>query len=181
MRVYLPDNLRASAEARARLAASAREVLRRFPDGVPLLRAEEDMKVDSKRFRSLDGKIKRLEEMKATHPLRRDPDLPRLKASHARRRELAFAARAAKANSRRLACEAFNLGKSGSRRNGCVAFISSSRLILPSSDRNRFESTFMSSSARSSGTPSGNRRSTSRALAANRARASADALRLSGR
>ena len=96
VRVYLPDNLRASAEARARLAASAREVLRRFPDGVPLLRAEEDMKVDSKRFRSLDGKIKRLEEMKATHPLRRDPDLPRLKASHARRRELAFAARAAR-------------------------------------------------------------------------------------
>ena len=96
VRIYLPDNLRASAEARARAVASAREVLRRFPDGVPCLRAEEDMKVDSKRFRSLDGKIKRLESMASTHPLRDDPELPRLLEAFARRRELHNAARIAR-------------------------------------------------------------------------------------
>mmetsp|Transcript_5752 Transcript_5752/g.23282 ORF Transcript_5752/g.23282 Transcript_5752/m.23282 type:complete len:229 (-) Transcript_5752:1827-2513(-) len=55
------------------------------------------------------------------------------------------------------------------------------RFIFPSSDRNFFESTFMSSSARSLGTPSGKRRSTSRALASARVFASAFALRFSGR
>ena len=85
VRVYLPDNLKASVEARARAALrAAREVLRRFPGGVPPLRAEEDMKVDSKRFRSLELKIKRLETMASTHPLRDDPELPNLLATFAR-------------------------------------------------------------------------------------------------
>ena len=96
VRVYLPDNLKASVEARARALASAREVLRRFPGGVPPLRAEEDMKMDSKRFRSLELKIKRLETMASTHPLRDDPELPNLLATFARRRELHLAAQMAR-------------------------------------------------------------------------------------
>jgi ATP-dependent RNA helicase DOB1 len=96
VRVYLPDNLKASVEARARALASAREVLRRFPEGVPPLRAEEDMKVDSKRFRSLELKIERLETMASTHPLRDDPELPNLLATFARRRELHLAAQMAR-------------------------------------------------------------------------------------
>ena len=95
VRVYLPDNLKRPSR-RARALASAREVLRRFPGGVPPLRAEEDMKVDSKRFRSLELKIKRLETMASTHPLRDDPELPNLLATFARRRELHLAAQMAR-------------------------------------------------------------------------------------
>ena len=54
------------------------------------------MKVDSKRFRSLELKIKRLETMASTHPLRDDPTLPNLLATFARRRELHLAAQMAR-------------------------------------------------------------------------------------
>ena len=93
-----PEGVRRSARARA---ASAREVLRRFPGGVPPLRAEEDMKVDSKRFRSLELKIKRLETMASTHPLRDDPELRRIVWRRAaRRRELHLRADCAESGER---------------------------------------------------------------------------------
>jgi ATP-dependent RNA helicase DOB1 len=107
VRVYLPENLRANAEAKTRALASAREVLRRFPDGVPKLRAEEDMKVDSKKFRSLDGKIKRLTSMVSSHSLHEDKTLPALLRTFQAKRELILAARLA----RRAAAEARSMIK----------------------------------------------------------------------
>ena len=102
VRVYLPDNVKANAEAKTRALASAREVLRRFPDGVPTLRAEEDMKVDARAFRSLDGKIKRLTSLVTSHALHEDSRLPELLRSFQKKRELTLAARLA----RRAAAEA---------------------------------------------------------------------------
>ena len=103
VRVYLPANVSASSEAKTRAVDSAREVLRRFPDGVPMLRPEEDMKVDSKRFTSVACKLRRLESMLAAHPLRGDARVDELLRKFAARRSLS--ARVSVAKRRVRACE----------------------------------------------------------------------------
>ena len=80
LRLRLPQDLR-PIEARATVAASLGEVLRRFPAGVPLLEPEADMKVEGPEFRKLERRIEALETAVASHPLAASPDLPALLAA----------------------------------------------------------------------------------------------------
>ena len=77
LRLRLPQDLR-PVEARATVAASLAEVLRRFPAGVPLLEPEADMKVEGTEFRKLERRIEALEAAVKAHPLASSPDLPTL-------------------------------------------------------------------------------------------------------
>jgi ATP-dependent RNA helicase DOB1 len=52
VRVYSPKDLR-PIEGRQRVQKSIAEVIKRFPDGIPLLNPEEDMKVEGAQFRKL--------------------------------------------------------------------------------------------------------------------------------
>ena len=84
IRLRLPPDLR-PAEARATVAASLGEVLRRFPGGVPLLDPTEDMKVDGgSEFRKLERRIEALDALVRDHQLSTSPQLPALLGALAR-------------------------------------------------------------------------------------------------
>ena len=68
VRVYSPKDMR-PIEGRVRVQKSIAEVMKRFPDGIPLLNPEEDMKVEGSNFRKLVRRIEALEGMLAKHPL----------------------------------------------------------------------------------------------------------------
>jgi superfamily II RNA helicase len=99
LRLRLPGDLR-SVESRASAAASLAEVLRRFPAGVPLLDAEEDMKVEGPAYRKLARRLETLDDTLATHPLASSPRLPAALGAMAARAALAARAAAARAAAR---------------------------------------------------------------------------------
>ena len=61
IRIYVPKDLR-SAEARQGVGKNLKEVLRRFPDGVPLLDPIDDMQIDDSAFKKLIRRIESLED-----------------------------------------------------------------------------------------------------------------------
>ena len=69
VRVYLPNNLKSNLENKVRVRESAREVLKRFPTGVPLLDLEKVMCIGSTQFKSVSSKILRLSDMLKKHLL----------------------------------------------------------------------------------------------------------------
>lgn len=71
------------------------EVLRRFPDGVPLLDPESDMKIDNAAFRKLVRRIETLEGMLGAHKVGKAADLPERLAALRRKRRLAERAKQA--------------------------------------------------------------------------------------
>lgn len=95
VRVYFAKNL-VPIEGRQRGQKSIAEVIKRFPDGIPLLDPEEDMKIDSSQFRKLVRRIEALEGMLEKHPLASSPKLPVQLAAFSRRRELALRCKIAK-------------------------------------------------------------------------------------
>jgi ATP-dependent RNA helicase DOB1 len=99
LRLHLPQDLR-PAEARASVAAALGEVLRRFPAGVPMLDAEEDIKVEGSAFRKLVRRLETVEDALATHPLAAEAALPAALGALARRAALASRAAAARAAAR---------------------------------------------------------------------------------
>ena len=61
IRVFVPTDLRA-AETRASMGKTVREVLRRYPDGLPFLDPIEDMQIDDPEFNKLIRRIESLED-----------------------------------------------------------------------------------------------------------------------
>jgi hypothetical protein len=76
------------------------EVLRRFPAGVPLLDAEEDMKVEGPAYRKLARRLEALDDALTAHPLAASPRLPAALGALAARASLAARAAAARAAAR---------------------------------------------------------------------------------
>ena len=66
VRIYTPKEL-VSIEGRMRVQRAMNEVVKRFPDGVPMLDPESDMKIDQDNFRKLKRRIEGLEAMMARH------------------------------------------------------------------------------------------------------------------
>ena len=99
LRLHLPPDLR-PAEARASVAASLAEVLRRFPAGVPMLDAEEDIKVEGSAFRKLVRRLESVEDALSSHPLANEDTLPAALGALARRAALTSRAAAARAAAR---------------------------------------------------------------------------------
>lgn len=95
VRVYSPKDLR-PIEARLRVQKSLAEVLRRFPDGVPRLNPEEDMKVEGAQFRKLVRRIEALEGMVTRHPLAGSETLPLQLEAFSKKRDLALQCKIAK-------------------------------------------------------------------------------------
>jgi len=61
VRVFIPTDL-CSSESRNSVGNTLREVLRRFPDGLPLLDPLEDMQIDDPEFKKLIRRIESLED-----------------------------------------------------------------------------------------------------------------------
>ena len=95
VRVYSPKDMR-PIEGRVRVQKSIAEVMKRFPDGIPLLNPEEDMKVEGSNFRKLVRRIEALEGMLAKHPLVGSEKLPAQLEAFAKKRGLALACKVAK-------------------------------------------------------------------------------------
>ena len=95
VRIYTPKEL-VSIEGRMRVQRAMNEVVKRFPDGVPMLDPESDMKIDQDNFRKLKRRIEGLEAMMARHPLHGSPDLEDKVKLFARRRELGLRHKIAK-------------------------------------------------------------------------------------
>ncbi|XP_065904897.1 exosome RNA helicase MTR4-like isoform X1 [Dysidea avara] len=77
VRLYLPKDLR-PADNRFSVGKSIREVIRRFPDGVPPLDPVEDMNIKDEQFKKIVRKIEALEHRMYTHPLDKNPQLAKL-------------------------------------------------------------------------------------------------------
>jgi ATP-dependent RNA helicase DOB1 len=84
IRLYLPSDLR-PLEARKSVAKSIEEVIRRFPDGVPILDPIEDMKIKDRNFVELVKNIKRFEKRLDEHALNNDPDVAELYNSYSKK------------------------------------------------------------------------------------------------
>ena len=95
VRIYTPKEL-VSIEGRMRVQRAMNEVVKRFPDGVPMLDPESDMKIDQDNFRKLKRRIEALEAMTTRHPLHGSPDLEDKVKLFARRRELGLRHKMAK-------------------------------------------------------------------------------------
>ncbi len=74
VRLFVPKDLRAK-DARESCGKQLSEVLRRFPDGVPLLDPIEDMKIKDTEYLKNIRKIEALEDRLLKHPLHKKPEL----------------------------------------------------------------------------------------------------------
>ena len=95
VRVYLPKDLHPR-EARERCISSVGEVLKRFPEGIPLLDAESDMKIDSENFTKLLKRIDGIKGMMKRHPISESQRFEAQLAAHAEKRKLSIALKDAK-------------------------------------------------------------------------------------
>jgi ATP-dependent RNA helicase DOB1 len=68
VRVYLPKDLHPR-EARDQCISSVGEVIKRFPDGVPVLDGEKDLKINSENFTKLLKRISTIKSMMKKHPI----------------------------------------------------------------------------------------------------------------
>lgn len=94
LRIYMDKDMRPQ-DARNKAAAAVSEVLKRFPDGVPLLDPEADMKIDNASFRKLERRIETLEGMLAGHKAFKGGNLPERLSALRRKRGAAERAKLA--------------------------------------------------------------------------------------
>eukprot|EP00884_Botryococcus_braunii_P015661 jgi/Botrbrau1/2779/Bobra.0164s0056.1 len=95
IRLFLPKDLRPP-DARRLALKTLDEVLQRFPDGVPVLDAEQDMRIKDDAFRKTQRKLEKLEGLLEKHPLLRSPNLPERITMLRRKLELKRRVRAGK-------------------------------------------------------------------------------------
>ena len=95
IRVYLPKDLHPR-EARDRCISSVGEVLKRFPEGIPILDAEKDMKIDSENFAKLIKRIETIKGMMKKHPITESEQFEAQLEAHAEKRKLSIALKDAK-------------------------------------------------------------------------------------
>ncbi|KAH9318432.1 hypothetical protein KI387_020201, partial [Taxus chinensis] len=95
IRVYISKDL-LPVEARENTLKKIEEVLKRFPDGVPLLDPEDDMQVQSSSYKKAVRRVETLEGLLTTHVVSKSPILQkRLKVLH-KKEELTAMLRAAR-------------------------------------------------------------------------------------
>ena len=102
VRVYLPKDLHPR-EARDQCISSVGEVIKRFPDGVPVLDATRDLKIDSENFSKLLKRIDGIKSMMKKHPVASSERLVEQLSAHKRKRELSIALKQAKKNAKAAA------------------------------------------------------------------------------
>ncbi|KAH7372411.1 hypothetical protein KP509_17G002800 [Ceratopteris richardii] len=82
IRINLAKDLR-SLDAREATLNKVREILRRFPDGLPMLDPEDDMQVDSSSYKKAMRRLERIENLIETQSLKSLPNLEdRLRSYH---------------------------------------------------------------------------------------------------
>eukprot|EP00850_Spirogloea_muscicola_P021111 SM000237S08128 [mRNA] locus=s237:125280:131312:+ [translate_table: standard] len=74
VRIHVQKNL-ITREAREHVQKTLEEVQRRFPDGLQLLDAEEDMQVESSSYRKAVRRLETVESTLKSHPLAKETDL----------------------------------------------------------------------------------------------------------
>jgi ATP-dependent RNA helicase DOB1 len=67
LRIYMPNDLR-SVESRQQTYRTLKEVIKRFPDGIPLLDPIEDMGIDDSNFKKVVRKVETLEAKLLANP-----------------------------------------------------------------------------------------------------------------
>eukprot|EP00887_Chlorella_sp_A99_P001342 scaffold14.g1342.t1 len=95
VRIFIPRDLRPP-EARARGASALAEVEKRFPNGLPLLDPEEDMRIRDAGFKKVQRKAESIEGLLAKHELAAATDLARRLEALQLKQALAEAVRLAK-------------------------------------------------------------------------------------
>eukprot|EP01100_Stratorugosa_tubuloviscum_P004671 TRINITY_DN2179_c0_g1_i1.p1 TRINITY_DN2179_c0_g1~~TRINITY_DN2179_c0_g1_i1.p1 ORF type:complete len:1067 (-),score=472.48 TRINITY_DN2179_c0_g1_i1:84-3284(-) len=86
LRVYVPRDLRSS-EQRQSVMKSLREVIRRFPDGIPLLDPIEDIQIEDELFGKISRKIEALEDKLKSNPKFKNPELAKLCIDYEKKNE----------------------------------------------------------------------------------------------
>lgn len=84
VRVFVPKELKAL-DQRQQLLKTIKEVERRFPTGLPMLDAVDDLGVKDESFKKLLKKIEVLEDKLKNHPLTDSPELPTLYELYAKK------------------------------------------------------------------------------------------------
>merc|ERR1711879_735505 len=87
IRVYIPQDLR-SVENRNSVGNTIREVLRRFPDGLPFLDPIEDMQINDPEFKKLVRRIESLEDRLLTRKEFKREDMVDLCAEYEKKLEI---------------------------------------------------------------------------------------------
>ncbi|XP_019852783.1 PREDICTED: superkiller viralicidic activity 2-like 2 [Amphimedon queenslandica] len=95
VRVYLPKDLRPS-DSRFMVGKSIDEVIKRFPDGLPLLDPVADMNIKDEEFKKIVKKIEALEKRLVTSVAHKNPNLEQLNSLCQRKIELSSAVRESK-------------------------------------------------------------------------------------
>ncbi|MCO5559779.1 hypothetical protein L7F22_013383 [Adiantum nelumboides] len=95
IRVNVPKDLR-SLEVRESTVSKVREILRRFPEGLPMLDPEDDMQVDSSSYKKAVRRLEGVENLIENHKITSSPTLrDRIKSFH-RKHDLTQLIRAAR-------------------------------------------------------------------------------------
>lgn len=102
VRVYLPKDLHPR-EARDRCISSVGEVLKRFPEGIPVLDGEKDLKINSENFTKLLKRISTIKSMMKKHPIAESQHLAEQLAAHKEKRQLSIALKKAKRDAKEAA------------------------------------------------------------------------------
>ena len=102
VRVYLPKDLYPR-EARDQCISSVGEVMKRFPEGIPELHPEKDLKITSDTFIKLLKRIDGIKSMMKKHPIVESAQLAEQLAAHKKKRELSIALKKAKKDAKAAA------------------------------------------------------------------------------
>ncbi|XP_072023609.1 exosome RNA helicase MTR4-like [Amphiura filiformis] len=95
VRLYMPKDLRPQ-DNRQSVGKSIKEVLRRFPDGIPLLDPIEDMGIKDHDLKKLVEKVEAFEERMFSHPLHKDKELDTLYSLYEKKAQIAKEVKEAK-------------------------------------------------------------------------------------
>jgi ATP-dependent RNA helicase DOB1 len=87
IRVYIPKDLRPQ-ENKLSVGKSIKEVIKRFPDGIPLLDPIDDMKIEDPDFKKLVRKLEMIEDKLATTSGFKAPDIQQRYDLYKKKRDL---------------------------------------------------------------------------------------------
>ena len=102
VRIYLPKDLHPR-EARDQCISSVGEVIKRFPDAIPVLDFEKDLKIDSENFSKLLKRIEGIRSMMKKHPIAASERAVEQLAAHREKRQLSIALKQAKRDAKTAA------------------------------------------------------------------------------
>ncbi|XP_071953864.1 exosome RNA helicase MTR4-like [Antedon mediterranea] len=95
VRLYIPKDLRPT-DNRQSVGKSIQEVIRRFPDGLPLLDPIDDMGIKDSGLKKLVEKVEAFEKRLVEHPLHKDPNVKEIFAEYEKKALIALDIKEAK-------------------------------------------------------------------------------------